>query len=158
MTENDATILATKLFTRWRPSLVRYVLQASVSHDVAEDLVQDVFVVLYQTLRSGKYLEHPKAWTLCVLKRALNRRLRQDSRQYPLDPSEHLYDPQNNMVNAILVRGFWSMLSKREKEVLALRLEEYKYREIADCLDISMKTVDTLVGRALRKLRALQAS
>ena len=62
------------------------------------------------------------------------------------------------MVNAILVRGFWSMLSKREKEVLALRLEEYKYREIADCLDISMKTVDTLVGRALRKLRALQAS
>ncbi len=41
------------------------------------------------------------------------------------------------------------MLSDGEKEVPSLRLEEYRYREIADRLDIGIKTVDTLVGRAL---------
>lgn len=153
MTEDETAVIVATLFTRWKSSLIRYAIQACLPPDAAEDLVQDAFVVLHQTLRSGTAIEHPKAWIQSVLRRAIGKKLKQDARQGILDVTEHLYDPHEAMLNNILVRSSWCLLSNREKQVLMLRLEEWKYREIADQLGISMKTVDTLICRALGKLR-----
>jgi len=51
------------------------------------------------------------------------------------------------------VRNLLSVLSPREEEVLLLRLETLKYREIAEQLGISINSVNTLLARALRKLQ-----
>jgi RNA polymerase sigma factor (sigma-70 family) len=51
------------------------------------------------------------------------------------------------------IRDLLSVLSPREEEVLLLRLEALKYREIADQLGISMNSVNALLARALRKLQ-----
>ncbi len=51
------------------------------------------------------------------------------------------------------VRDLLSVLSPREEEVLLLRLETLKYREIAEQLGISINSVNTLLARALRKLQ-----
>src|SRR5580698_8033301 len=88
MDETDATILVTGLFDRWYTQLIRYVVGAMGSSDFAEDLVQDVFMQLYQILRSGKEIEHPKAWTLCVLRRAVIRQMQERSRFEQLDGIE----------------------------------------------------------------------
>ena len=52
-----------------------------------------------------------------------------------------------------MIRDLLSVLSPREEEVLLLRLEALKYREIADQLGISMNSVNALLARALRKLQ-----
>ena len=51
------------------------------------------------------------------------------------------------------IRTLLSVLTPREEEVLLLRLDAMKYREIADQLGISMNSVNTLLARALRKLQ-----
>ena len=51
------------------------------------------------------------------------------------------------------IRDLLSVLSPREEEVLLLRLDALKYREIADQLGISMNSVNALLARALRKLQ-----
>ena len=51
------------------------------------------------------------------------------------------------------VRNLLSVLSPREEEVLLLRLEALKYREIAEQLGIGINSVNTLLARALRKLQ-----
>ena len=56
-----------------------------------------------------------------------------------------------------VVRDLLGLLSRREEEVLLLRLEAMKYREIADHLGISMNSVNTLLARALRKLQTAAA-
>jgi hypothetical protein len=43
---------------------------------------------LYQALRSGKSIEHPKAWTLCVLRRSVNRQLQERFHYEQLDELE----------------------------------------------------------------------
>jgi RNA polymerase sigma factor (sigma-70 family) len=48
------------------------------------------------------------------------------------------------------IRSLLSVLSPREEEVLLLRLESLKYREIASQLGISMNSVNTLLARALQ--------
>jgi RNA polymerase sigma-70 factor (ECF subfamily) len=55
------------------------------------------------------------------------------------------------------IRSLLSVLSPREEEVLLLRLEALKYREIAEQLGISMNSVNTLLARSLRKLQEATA-
>jgi DNA-directed RNA polymerase specialized sigma24 family protein len=50
------------------------------------------------------------------------------------------------------VTRLFSRLSAREEEVVLLRLEGLKFREIGDSLGISPKSADTLFARAFRKI------
>ena len=152
MNETDATALVTGLFDRWYTQLIRYVVGATGSSDFAEDLVQDVFMQLYQILRSGKDIEYPKAWTLCVLRRAVIRQVQERSRFEQLDGIEIAQNWLNEGTDASAIQNLLGLLSPREQEVLLLRLEAMKYREIADRLGISMNSVNTLLARALQKL------
>jgi len=135
-------------------SLVRYALRTTANYELAEDLAQDAFMQLYQALRAGKEIDHPKAWTICVLRRAMNRQMKDRSRLGQLDDAEIAGGPGTEISRLAEIRGLLSVLTPREEEVLLLRLEALKYREIADQLNISMNTVNTLLARALRKLQA----
>jgi RNA polymerase sigma factor (sigma-70 family) len=155
--ENDATDLVTALFDRWYMSLVRYALRTTENYDLAEDLAQDTFMQLYQALRAGKSIEHPKAWTICVLRRAMNRQMKDRVPHEPLDELQLVGEPMAPVSSIADIRSLLSVLSPREEEVLLLRLEALKYREIAEQLGISMNSVNTLLARALRKLEEATA-
>ena len=154
--ENDATELVTALYDRWYTKLVAFAARATENYALAEDLVQESFMQLYLAVRAGKDIEHPKAWTLCVLRRAMSRRMRERFRCDSLDEAEQagrlpMTIPKRLALSDI--RSLLSMLSAREEEVLLLRLEAMKYREIAEQLGISVNSVNTLLSRALRKLQ-----
>jgi len=151
--ESDATDLVAELFDRWYMSLVRYAIRTTSSYELAEDLAQDAFMQLYQALRAGKHIEHPKAWTICVLRRAMNRQLKDRNLHEQLDAMDLPGESAPEMSRLAEIRSLLSVLSPREEEVLLLRLEALKYREIADQLGISMNSVNTLLARALRKLQ-----
>jgi RNA polymerase sigma-19 factor, ECF subfamily len=151
--ESDATDLLTALYDRWYMALVRYALRTACNYELAEDLAQDTFMQLYQALRAGKSIEHPKAWTICVLRRAMNRQMKYRNLHEQLDELEIAGAPVAEMFCSTDVRNLLSVLSPREEEVLLLRLEALKYREIAEQLGISINSVNTLLARALRKLQ-----
>ena len=153
MNEHDATDLVTALFDRWYMSLARYALRTTANYELAEDMVQETFMQLYQALRAGKNIEHPKAWTICVLRRTMSRQMPDPTLYAPLDELEIVGDSMNELSSIVDIRNFLSVLSPREEEVLLLRLEALKYREIAEQLGIGMNSVNTLLARALRKLQ-----
>jgi len=155
--ESDATDLVTAFFDRWYMPLVRYALRTTASYELAEDLAQDAFMQLYQALRAGKKIDYPKAWTICVLRRAMNRQMKDRSLHEQLDEVDMPRVPMTEMSRFAEIRGLLSVLSSREEEVLLLRLEALKYREIADQLGISMNSVNTHLARALRKLQAARS-
>jgi len=152
--ESDATDLVTALFDRWYMSLVHYALRTTRSYELAEDLAQGTFMQLYLALRRGRTIEHPKAWTLCVLRREMNRQMKDRSLHESLDESDIADERVTEMSCFGEIRSLLSVLSPREEEVLLLRLEALKYREIAEQLGISMNSVNTHLARALRKLQA----
>ena len=153
MNENDATNLTTALFDRWYMALVRYALRATANYGLAEDLAQETFIQLYQALRAGKDIEHPKAWMICVLRRAMSRQMQNHRLYEPLDGLEIVGKAINEFPDMLDISRLLSVLTPREEEVLLLRLEALKYREIADQLGISINSVNTLLARALRKLQ-----
>lgn len=156
MNENDATELVTALYDRWFMKLVAFAARTTGCHELAEDVVQESYMQLYLALRAGKEIEHPKAWTLCVLRRTMNRRMRELIRYDPIDEAEQAGRLPGTVASQPTlsdIRSLLSTLSEREEEVLLLRLEAMKYREIAAQLGISVNSVNTLLARALRKLQ-----
>jgi RNA polymerase sigma factor (sigma-70 family) len=159
MNRQQARHCLTELFESWYPALLRYSFRMTRDLELAEDLVQDSFLQLYRDLARGVEITNPKGWTLTVLRRLVlhhYRDARREGVRVTVDNLEAMPakpDPDmNQFLNGDLA-GMFSILSPREEEVLLLRMESLKYREIGDRLGISANSVTTLLSRALKKLR-----
>jgi RNA polymerase sigma-70 factor, ECF subfamily len=126
--------------------------------DVAKDIVQEVFIRVWnkkEELEAGNmefYLR--KATVNAALNHLeLNKKvipLNEEVRSLQLETSDHVTtaDLELNVYRAI------EKLPTQCRAIFMLsRFEEMKYQEIANHLDISVKTVENQMGKALRDLR-----
>jgi RNA polymerase sigma factor (sigma-70 family) len=159
VTEDEATEVVSSLYESWYSFLVRYASRLTGSVDSAEDVAQEAFMHLYREMRAGKPVDNPKAWTLCIVRRAAARqRLRtrhQENVQQSILESSLVSTPdqQESAFEIDQARKLFSVLTVREEEVISLRVAGMKYREIARHLGVNASSVNTLLARALRKLR-----
>ena len=148
------------LYTEWYGPLVRYAFRALGSLETAEDVVQASFTELYRAILEGKAIENPKGWTLCVARREIVDRLREQKRHGGPFLSLASAEKMAAAGPAPAVCGWeeadltrlLSVLSTREEEVLLLRMKALKYRQIASELKIGVNSVKTLLSRAIRKM------
>lgn len=159
MDATEATRFIEGLIEAWGPSLARQAYRMTGDREVSEDLVQEAFLALYQELRKGVRIGNPRAWTLTVVRNQAAKRHRRPARRWEqLEPGDVLDRIEAQAAPA--EAGFDDLmeligvLTSREQEVLLLRLDCLKYREIADCLGIDESSVSTHLARAVRKLQA----
>lgn len=156
MSREDAIRVVSELYDCWYAVLLRYAGRLTADGGAAEDVVQESFMELFRQLTAGKRIDNPKAWTFTVVRRSVFHRVRDHGgREVPLEESELLdfaVVPQRGS-EADFDR-LMRLLSRREEEVVRLRLESLTYREIGRQLGITASSVNTLLARALRKLRA----
>lgn len=165
MNQEDASSLVNQLFETLSPFLMRYALRGTRSAEAAEDLVQEAFMALYRDLRNGKRIDDPRAWTIGAVRnqiRKFSRSLRLHGEDL-LSPEVFDLIPARNVAadetdSARFGPEALRVLTPREEEVILLRLQSMKYREIAQQLGISSKSVCTLLARAVRKLQAFSRS
>jgi RNA polymerase sigma-70 factor, ECF subfamily len=150
------------LFDRYYPSLCNYALQLLNDPDQAEEVVQDLLVriwikrnslnietslkyYLFRSVRNQciNLIQHEKVKQLHArnIKEALFAEEAADS--YHLDPEI-----------AYRIEAAIEAMPEKRREIFRLsRDKSMKYREIAEKLNISIKTVETQMGLALRTLR-----
>jgi RNA polymerase sigma-70 factor, ECF subfamily len=166
MDKEAAAELVDVLFTEWSPFLARYALRITRSATLTDDLVQEAFLALYRDLRAGKRIENPKAWTLGAVRNQIRKRdrfiYRHTEDLVPFDELDLIAaEPRWPDIGAEQDDAGpipMGVLTVREEEVVLLRLQSLKYREIAAQLGISGKAVCTLLGRALKKLQLATGS
>jgi RNA polymerase sigma-70 factor (ECF subfamily) len=165
MRNDEAAELIDALFGDWGPNLVRYAYRVTRSREIAEDLVQEVFMALYRDLVSGKRIDNVKGWTLNAVRNQISKQARYRERhREELQPHERMdlmpsaqpfaagEEEQGDIGDMLRV------LTRREEEVILLRMQALKYREIGAQLGISHKTVNALIARALEKLQRFAAT
>jgi RNA polymerase sigma-70 factor (ECF subfamily) len=161
MQQEQVTALVDELFDSWYPHLVRYAARLTGQRASAEEIVQDTFLDLYKALRAGQTVRQPKAWTMAVVRHKASDCRRQPWLE-PLDGDHDVTadwsDDVHTAIDCQRVRTHLCLLSVREEEVLMLRLQSLKYREIAESLGISINSVNTLLARALEKMQNAFAS
>ena len=163
MNRENAERLVTELFTSSYSATVRYAAYKCGSLDLAEDVVQDAFGALYARLREGASIRQPRAWVLQTVRnkiyKAWHRTERRPERAISRLDLEGLPLPADSFGGSAdsarpHLRQFLAGLSPREREVILLRAQGLRYREIASQLGISSNSVGTLLLRAMRKMRA----
>lgn len=154
-----------KLFHRYYPGMCRYAESLLRSAEVAEEVVQDVF---YNLWKNRETLRIYRSWQGYLYRSVFNNAmmyLRKVRREQPLEeqharqlefPSEDLSDQLELDELSGLVLRTLEELPERTREIFRLNREDgMKYREIAERLSISVKTVEAHMGKALRALRTM---
>jgi RNA polymerase sigma-70 factor, ECF subfamily len=153
--------LVEEVFASWGPFLARYALHMTRSREAADDVVQEAFLALYRDLRAGKSIRDPRSWTFGAVRNQIRTRtqvlVRRPEDPYPIEALDRCAaEPRWPDIAAATASEpdlTLSVLTGREREVVLLRLQSLKYREIAKQLGNSEKAVATLLARALNKLR-----
>ena len=155
------------LFQKMYSPLCHYCEKIVLVREVAEELVSDVFYSIW-TNRSRLQILSPKSYLYTAVRNRGFDYLRRVNRMSWCDlelaahlPSEN-YTLQDALEHAELkmqISQGIGMLPRQCKIIFELSRDEgMKYREIAEELCISVKTVEAQMGRALKRLRKIRAS
>lgn len=151
-----------QLFDKYYMPLCVYSLKYCDSFELAEDIVQDLFIKLWD---EKLYMKFDNPMSPYLFKAVKNNTLQGIKKQ-----SKYQFDTIENMVNKLMEDeplDFATLeaekkklyeqieaLPEKSKEVFkAIVLENMKYKEVAEQLDISVNTVKTHYARALKQLR-----
>jgi RNA polymerase sigma-70 factor, ECF subfamily len=152
------------LFERYRLPLLRYAVSFGVPVPDAEEIVQEVFLSLFQHLRLGRSRQNVPGWifrvahNLTLKRRHANKRLQDalncDSGAVILlaDPSPNPEESCSGAQRQQRLLAVVHSLPDIEQSCLRMRAEGLRYREIAKALGISLGSVSTFLTRSLAKL------
>ena len=153
-----------QVFRALHDALLRYALRITGNDEAAQDVVQDVFVKLW-TVRSRLDPDRSlKAFLYRMVRnRAYNRQrnrrtrsakhalLRQERQHHPADRPDH---QANGKLLDTHMQAWIDELPERQREALVLsRYEGLSHDEVAAVMEISPRTVNNHLVRALKHLR-----
>lgn len=150
------------IFKRWYTPLCRFAFRLTGKTQAAEDIVQEVFIQFWDKRKSLEIHYSEKAYLFqAVYHRSLNF-LKMANRNPHISHEEEFQHPMGQAADAQLmyaetedaIENGIRKLPDGCREIFELsRFEGLSYREISDLLDISPKTVEAQMSKALRILR-----
>jgi RNA polymerase sigma-70 factor (ECF subfamily) len=153
------------LFRRLYPQLCAFANKYLHTIDEAEEVVQEVFYKIWKNRKNLDEDQSVKAYLFTAVKNKCFTVLEHNKvkdkysalLEYIYKTSEPSTNEHDTLVAADLEKDFSKALEKLPPECRKIfelsRFEGLKYHEIADHLNISIKTVETQMSRALGKLR-----
>ncbi len=144
------------------PGLYRYLVRLVGEAPAAQDILQETFLRLFEAVRGRRAVRRPRPWAFQVAHNLAVDFLRQrgreewtaaelsDSEQAGGEPgveAELLRNERSERVRRALC-----LLSSQERQVLELRAEGLRYREIAALMNLQVSTVATFLSRAIQKI------
>ena len=151
------------LFDQFRDPLLRYLSNFGIAPADGEEVIQEVFLSLFQHLHRGKSRENLRGWLFRVAhnlalkrryrtRRELEARAEVDVGELAIDPGP---SPEAQMANSQTQQRLLAVveaLPEQCRRCLFLRAEGLRYREIAGILDMSLGAVSLSLARSLARI------
>lgn len=151
------------LFHQFYPGMCSYAESLVTKPEVAEEIVQDVFFNIW---KNRAEIRITNSWQSYLFRSVFNNSmmyLRKAKRETSLDQqwaeaqADEKVNPASEMdakeMNAMIIYTLQTLPGRTQKIFNMSRFEGMKYKEIAETLSISVKTVEANMGRALKALR-----
>jgi len=153
----------TRLFDQFRTPLLRYVYTIGLSLEDGEEVVQEVFLSLFQHLRQGKPRPNLAGWIFRVGHNVALKKRHATARRVLEQPEDgafdQMFDPAPSVEEALVARQREELLSavvialpELDRCCLNLRAEGLRYRQIAQVLGISVSAVALSLVRSIERL------
>jgi len=147
--------------------LFNYGLKLTIDKELLKDCIHDIFVKLYTKKDKLGTIDNLKSYLFISLKNKLCDELRK--RMYmsdttaeevnaiaPTDVEDDYMEEEQRQNEFSLVKRLLDQLSPRQREALTLYyIEEKKYEDICEIMNMNYQSVRNLMYRGLTKLRSL---
>lgn len=160
-----------QIYTKYFPKMVRFASEYVLSREEAQNIVQDLFLYLWEQRSTLSAISNMDAYLFTLTKNRCIDFYRQRSRIARVKESlDELHERELSLKMEALIQFDENMFSTQEieellenavnrlpekcREVFILsRMEGLKHEEIANRLNISVNTVQNHISVALRKLK-----
>jgi RNA polymerase sigma-70 factor (ECF subfamily) len=145
------------LFDQLRNRMLRYLLSLGLTAHDGEEVVQEVFLALFQHLQQGKGRENLRGWVFRVAHNLALKQRTLKRRESPeiAETADPALNPEEQVASNQRQARLWKVLRalpEQDQYCLHLRAEGLRYREIAEVLGISLGAVSNSLGRSLGRL------
>ena len=145
------------------PSLNRFAYKLTADKEDARDLVQETFLKALRYYNKYVYESNFKAWTYTIMKNTYINNYRRGLRQnYFRDQTKESYfinqtssigtDDPDSTYSAIEINQNIELLKDMFRIPLKMHISGYKYKEIADKLDLNIGTVKSRIFLSRKQL------
>ncbi|MBO4582000.1 MAG: sigma-70 family RNA polymerase sigma factor [Bacteroidales bacterium] len=169
-TQGDESALE-ELINRYQQKVFAYILMVVHDKDLAEDLFQDTFIKVINTLKLGLYREEGKfnQWLMRITRNLVIDHFRRCQKMSYVDNNEtgDIFDsfsePSMSIEQTMIMQQIYdslheliSFLPEEQKEVLDLRIyKELSFKEIAEKTNVSINTALGRMRYAIINLRKM---
>ena len=141
----------------YRP-LCLYALNITESYEDSEDIVQQIFVELLEKAVVGSLeVGNMKGYLYTVVRNRAVKYVKKDQEKVSVESAMYLTDENILSISVEEEALVWNWIdalpTERRNIFLMAKQQGMKYKEIAEQLDISVKTVEGQMGKALKTLR-----
>jgi len=160
-----------ELVSRYQQKVFSYIVMIVRNKELAEDLFQDTFIKVINTLRSGNYREEGKfsQWIMRIARNLIidyfrkNQKMNFVENNTEGDIFDGFSEPSMSIEQAIItkqihetLRCLVTLLPKEQREVLTMRLyQDLSFKEIAAQTNVSINTALGRMRYAILNLRKL---
>jgi len=150
------------MFLKYYPAMCNFARQYLNDHELAEETAQDMFVKIWEKRASLNIETSVKHYFFRSIRNHCLNQIRHEKikKQYAkvvLESSHQDINPDQYYLEVDLIERIEKCIESlppKRKEIFRLSREQgMKYKEIADTLAISVKTVEAQMGLALKHLR-----
>lgn len=152
-----------QLYIAYMPYLLKFATSIIRNHELAEEIVSDVFIKIWQNRADLSKVENLKLYLYVSTKNTslnyLSRHFRKEIislEEISLNTSMSPYNPEQLLITSEAVKKINAEIQKlppRCRLIFKLVKEDrLRYNEIARLLNISVKTIDNQMAIALKKL------
>jgi RNA polymerase sigma-70 factor, ECF subfamily len=153
------------LFAQFRNPLLRYVMAIGLSVHDGEEIIQEVFLALFNHLQLGRSRSNLRGWIFRVAHNlALKQRFANKKAEATLNFDEALanrqpdlaQNPEQHAASSQRLQRMEAVLRalpEQDRCCLYLRAEGLRYREIAAALGISLGAVSMALARSLARMQ-----
>ena len=145
------------IFKKYYASMVLFAMNYLHDKDRSESIVQDVFVIFWEK-RFALEISSLRGYLVVSVRNRCHNELKRQGvvRNYEksVDPDAGAWPQYQDKESFERINRIIEELPPRRKTIFKMsRIDGFKYKEIADKLSISPKTVEVQMGKALKYLR-----
>ncbi len=148
-------------FDKYHKHLYYFLLKKGASEDTSKDLIQQAFVMIWEKRAS---IDENKSLRSYLFRIAYTRLLNLYRDSAKFDNTDHIdiedsdstkeEEDRSETLKVAIENAISSMPKKRQEVFRLCFIQEFTYRECAEVLDVSIKTIENHMGLALKDLRA----
>lgn len=145
-----------QLYERTHTGIYAYALSLLRDPHDAEDVVQDVYMSVYNSAYQYSSKGKPLAWMMTITRNLAMAKLREKNRFEDEAISENIAIDVSRLSAAerITLQDCMNKLDSNERQIVVLHaVSGFRHREIAQIMKMSLPAVLSRYSRALRKLR-----